>query len=519
MQNVLLATDPEETKIIETAISELFQKQWHIDILDRNEDIVLSVKEKRPEVVFLSFSPEHAIGLEILRNIREIDKDVHICVCSSINSPDLVGEVVLCDVDAYLPVPVRRIQLQKALKKISERLDEKRVQWIEQKGQENYLKQIRAVLESGFIYSVLFGIKNEKSLIGYCDALGVVYQGCILNVEVESDRQGIEEDESFNERLRTCIKKYLKTKEYCVVGPRISNRVVVYVGWDRQEQSTEKTRSIQREICRKLERDVKKNLDVSVQVEAGGVYSIKEIYHSYQEAIQALCFKQENQMSFAQKNEKYVGHREYVNMVNQLTDAVKFGKNEANQVFAQMIQQMEPLKYGAKVNRILQLIILCCHVAYLDGENELQYLDCTEFLKELESVEDVEAWAYQKFEYIMNIINENHGRRTSSTVKMAISYIETHYTMDISLEEVAKYVGISPQHFSKIFKMETGINYVDWLSDLRIEKAKQYLNAGEHTIKEICYLVGYKDPNYFSRIFKKIAGMSPSEYIRCEIKT
>ena len=64
--------------------------------------------------------------------------------------------------------------------------------------------------------------------------------------------------------------------------------------------------------------------------------------------------------------------------------------------------------------------------------------------------------------------------------------------------------------------METGTNYVDWLSNLRIEQAKKYLSNGDRTIKEICYLVGYKDPNYFSRIFKKIVGMSPSEYVHAE---
>ena len=519
MHKVLLATDLEETKVIEEAILEQFQKHWSVETLQTGEDIVLCVKQKRPDVIFLSFSSERANGLEILRNIRQTDKNVHICICSSMNSPDLVGEVVLCDVDAYLPVPIRRIQLKKALHKLSEQLDEERVQWIAQKGRENYLKQIRAVLECGFIYSVLFGLKNEQSLAGYCDALGVVYQGCILNVEVKSNFQERQLEEAFIEQLRSCVKKHIKTKERCVVGPKISNRVVVYIGWNQHEDHIEQTKRIQEDICRRLEKDVKKCLDVSVQVEAGGVYPIKEIYHSYQEAIQALCFKKENQMSLAQKSEKYVGHREYVNMVNQLMDAVKFGKNEANQTFAQIVEQMEPLRYEAKVNRIMQLIILCCHVAYLDGENELQYLDCTEFLKELESVEDVEAWAYQKFEYVINIINENHGRKTSSTVKMAIDYIEIHYTKDISLDEVAKYVGISPQHFSKIFKIETGVNYVDWLSELRIEKAKQYLNTGEHTIKEICYLVGYKDPNYFSRIFKKTTGMSPSEYVRREIKS
>ena len=73
-------------------------------------------------------------------------------------------------------------------------------------------------------------------------------------------------------------------------------------------------------------------------------------------------------------------------------------------------------------------------------------------------------------------------------------------------------MGVTPQHFSKIFKMETGIKYVDWLSELRIERAKEYLLEEKYTVKEVCFLVGYKDPNYFSRIFRKMVGVPPSEY-------
>ena len=93
-------------------------------------------------------------------------------------------------------------------------------------------------------------------------------------------------------------------------------------------------------------------------------------------------------------------------------------------------------------------------------------------------------------------------------------YIEKNYDKEISLEDVAKQVGVTPQHFSKIFKLETGTNYVDWVTELRMEQAKKYLLRGKPTMKEVCFLVGYKDPNYFSRIFKRIVGMPPREYVK-----
>lgn len=516
MYQVLIVAEDSVVEVITSTICEKYKRMWNIVQADSKEEIFRLEKGKSPDILFLSLSLKNINGLEFLRFIRKKNKKMHICVCSSLCSPDFISEVVLCGVDAFLPEPIKKVQLQQVVTKILDKLEEEQVEWISKKGQETYLKQIRSVLECGFIYSVLFGEKNEKELSEYCDALGVVYRGCIFDVEIKNtmkpDEDGEVPTEDIRKQLRATVTKY----ERCVVGPQILNRFVVYVGWTKKNMDEFQVSRYQNEICSQIHKDIKKNLSVEVMAAAGRVYSIKEIYHSYQEAIHALCFKMEDKITITQKSDRYLGHREYVNMVNRLLDAVKLGRSDASQIFSEIMQNMDNLKYEAKVNKIFQLIVLCCHTAYIDGENELQFLNCTEILKEMQNAEDIGSWAYKKFEYILNVISENHGRRTSSTVKLAIDYIERHYTSEISLDDVAKYVGISPQHFSKIFKMETGTNYVDWLSDLRIEQAKKYLSNGDRTIKEICYLVGYKDPNYFSRIFKKIVGMSPSEYVHAE---
>lgn len=101
---------------------------------------------------------------------------------------------------------------------------------------------------------------------------------------------------------------------------------------------------------------------------------------------------------------------------------------------------------------------------------------------------------------------------SKNIISRAIEYIDKNFKSDIMLEEVAAVVNISSFYFSKIFKEYTGKNYVDYITDLRIEIAKQKLREGVVSIKEICYEVGYNDPNYFSRVFKKVEGLSPTEY-------
>ena len=82
----------------------------------------------------------------------------------------------------------------------------------------------------------------------------------------------------------------------------------------------------------------------------------------------------------------------------------------------------------------------------------------------------------------------------------------------LSLDALSKELDISPYYFSKLFKEETGSNFVEYLTNLRMSRAKELLKDESRSMKEICMEVGYSDPNYFSRIFKKNVGLTPTEY-------
>lgn len=105
------------------------------------------------------------------------------------------------------------------------------------------------------------------------------------------------------------------------------------------------------------------------------------------------------------------------------------------------------------------------------------------------------------------------GRRYSDIIMAAKEEIEKHYmTEEISLNTVAMHVGMSPSYFSSIFSKEAGKTFVEYLTEVRMEKAREYLMCSSMKTSEIGYEVGYKDPHYFSYIFKKTQGCSPKEY-------
>ncbi|WP_261303324.1 response regulator transcription factor [Paenibacillus andongensis] len=109
-------------------------------------------------------------------------------------------------------------------------------------------------------------------------------------------------------------------------------------------------------------------------------------------------------------------------------------------------------------------------------------------------------------------IREEREQRTWSVLDNAITFIQEKFREELSLEDVAEHVHLNPYYFSKVFKQQTGETFIDYVTRLRIERAKECIRDGQFSLKEVCYMVGYKDPNYFSRVFKKVTGVTPTEY-------
>jgi len=106
----------------------------------------------------------------------------------------------------------------------------------------------------------------------------------------------------------------------------------------------------------------------------------------------------------------------------------------------------------------------------------------------------------------------HRGKLEPDMIGQIKQYIIEHVKEEISLETIAQRVQLSPYYISKMFKEQLGVNYIDFLTECRIDKAKSLMLDPQLSMKEITFEVGYNDPNYFSKVFKKVCGCSPSEY-------
>jgi len=103
------------------------------------------------------------------------------------------------------------------------------------------------------------------------------------------------------------------------------------------------------------------------------------------------------------------------------------------------------------------------------------------------------------------------------TILDAKKYITNSFSQEICLDDVAEYVSLSSAYFSRLFKQETGENFIDYLIKIRMENAKKLLESTDYKTYEISELVGYKKSKYFSKLFKNYSGYTPTEY-RTKIK-
>jgi len=130
----------------------------------------------------------------------------------------------------------------------------------------------------------------------------------------------------------------------------------------------------------------------------------------------------------------------------------------------------------------------------------------TSHISELKNIAEALAKSIiQELKYIRQ-------HQSKHLIKRAINFIDHNYDQNISLEDVARVINLSKQYVCSIFKKETGQNLSTYINQIRIDKAKQLLLNPSNSNKDIYALVGYSNQQYFSRVFKKMTGMTTTEF-------
>ncbi|NLK26748.1 MAG: helix-turn-helix transcriptional regulator [Clostridiales bacterium] len=392
------------------------------------------------------------------------------------------------------------------------------------------LDDVQILIEQNLLFSMFFRICSQIELINIQSLLHIKDHGYVMMLNLSSmDRSIIEKSSKKIYPIHHYIKKQLEHIDH-VISPLIGSRIFILVSHDTNqtpqsltdEKKNTRLSNYEAEsltLADRLILSLHNKFHLSVSIGIGSLTGIHSINSSFIEALTSLHYCKPNQKVHIKEIVKAGNgfHFDYAETEKHMIDAIRLRKLEAYDYFGMLLEQIRPMNDNAKRNRILEILVLATHAMRLDGQKEMKHYDYVGNLKEIMEYrgDQLIEWAYKQFVYITGYVKpQNSIDYSNKIVQSTKEYLEAHFTEDITLEDAAAQVNISPQYFSKLIKKTTGFNFIDWLSMMRVRKAKELLSNSNLTVKEVCYMVGYKDPNYFSRIFKKRVGITPSEYIK-----
>lgn len=143
-----------------------------------------------------------------------------------------------------------------------------------------------------------------------------------------------------------------------------------------------------------------------------------------------------------------------------------------------------------------------------------QLVECADFMRNAISQEELEQHLFHALQVMFSPESSTQATtdQYSLEVEQSIAYIKENYMRKISLASVAEHVGLSSGYLCRIFKDETGGSINTYINNLRMNKAGELLSDKNSYIKEVAVAVGFEDQLYFSRLFKRYSGLTPSEY-------
>lgn len=507
-------------------IEKEFGDSCTVEFAKTGRSVIELAENYRPDIAIMDIQMPGIGGIEAMREIRATNQSVVFIVMSAYDKFDYAKEAIRLGVLEYITKPMEKTRIVAALKKAMEQIDRERDKRSNDLLIREKLETVMPIIESGLVYNLLFqehfteDIENYKQLLnlttGRAYMLAVVcgetQEGNYMTDAVGSSVKLQEHDHTLREALKEAYPGV-------VLGMSMSNKLPALVPCkDKQMSYEERIALIER--SRELVRELRKRTQISFRIGISAIAPLEEARDSYKAAINALIM---TTGSVAHVDDLPIGcaHEETypLDLEKKLFAEVKNGEAAHAVATAESYFDVIEERYGDYLMnirlKVLEFVLYAEHLAYNSGGMVYEFRDRADYLPAVMEMTESAAlrkWFADKIGEACRNIGTKASEKSLGAVEAAKAYIRSNYSRDVSLDEVSQVVNISPYYFSKIFKEDVGEGFVEYLTGLRMDKARELLNTTEYSMKEICSMVGYADPNYFSRIFKKNVGVTPTEY-------
>lgn len=525
MYKIMLADD--EGIVIESLkfiIEKEFGDECTVEYAKTGRSVIELAETFRPDIAVMDIQMPGINGIEAMKEIRKNNNNVIFIVMSAYDKFDYAKESIKLKVMEYISKPMERTKIVAALKQAMAIVDEERKRRSADLINKEKMETVIPIIENGLIYSILMQDRITESIDNYKTMLSIEEdKAYMLSLLCGDEQQGSYMTNAVGssvklyrhyQEIRSLFKEYF----HAIVGSVMGNSIAVMVPFSGESDYNERIERIDK--ARELVRELRRKLDLSCRIGIGREKEWKDLSDSYQEALSALAI---TTGSVAHVEDLPIGceyETDYpIDLENKLFEAVEHGDlnnavTSARQFFDWMTES-NPESMMEIRTKTLEFVLWAEHLAYEKGGMVYRFKSRQDYLPFVMTTQELSAlweWFSEKISAACRNVINKRAEKSNSIIETAKEYLKQNYTKDLSLDDVSRVVNISPYYFSKLFKEDTGENFIEYLTAMRINKAKELLDTSDCSMKEICAMVGYSDPNYFSRAFKKNVGVTPTEY-------
>lgn len=477
------------------------------------------------DVVMTDIKMPYMDGLTLCRKLKENYRNMKVVIYSGFDDFEFAREAVHLEAEEYLLKPISAGDIESVFSRVKEKLDQEYNEYRNLNRLSDYYKKSLPSMREQLMLGMLEGrIKGDRarSMMETFEMQmeSPFYSVSILHADVNSKDNPGQPPQFLTLPLKDMIQDYLQDKMEFFSTVFLDQVLLVFMLERKEEIDTVLYHLDQ--ICKMGFRVLK----ASVTAAAGQVCSHIDLLHtSYQEAAIAMEYKTIlgsgqvlyiNDIEPSSKEAVFVTEHDFQKLVH----AVKLGNQEdTNAAIAEFMkgirrQTISPGQYQLIFIELLSELIKIGRAYKLQTDQIFgEYSGSWQELYKYISVDELEAWLREVCTNLRHTLHHERRDTTARLTEQAKVYIQEHYTEnDLSAESLCRYLNVSTAYFSTIFKKEVGMSFVAYLTKVRLEHAVELLRTTEDKTYVIAGQVGYTEPNYFSYVFKKQYGISPSRY-------
>ena len=501
---------------------------------ENGKQAVEFVKTHEVDIVLTDILMPYMDGMELSHFLHDNYPDVLIVIFSGFGEFEYAKKAIQYNVSEYMLKPVTAMELTKVIENMKEKLDsrkkdQRKMESLTQVSQD-YHKNAN-VIRSKALDCLVKCTREVQVSLDELERMGITFQAAsyrvaVFDIDTYSEMYQMDMDKQQESALMAFVlfnvgDEIVVQEKAGVVYQEGNNRVCIIFAGNRTKEFSE---NIHR-ICHEIQKKVKEVIGLETSIGIGSwVRSPYELIYSYRLAAKAIDYRYllGGNLLFDMEEKKTDNSIFLINDLETLTEAIKSGdrrlmEETLGQIETEIKSALVEKSYACiYLQQVIRAIGNTCQSLSEEPEKIIAQREAllkavTEQRMFSQAADLVEKYAQEVFDELQEL-NSSSGQRQGM---LAMDYIQKNY-MDpgLSLNSICSYLNISTSYFSTIFKEMTGETFIEVLTRVRMEKAKELLENTTMKNYEIAEKVGFSDPHYFGISFKKITGKTPTEYAR-----